>query len=59
MSSIFSVIKESSYYYEASNSCDDPPRTKRERASLFASYQKRQENVEAQLTMTSGALVTS
>ena len=43
----------------ASNSCDDPPRTKRERTSLFASYQKRQENVETQLTLTSGALVTS
>ena len=44
-----------------SNSCDDPPiyRTKREMTSLFASYQKRQESVEAQLTMTSGALVTS
>ena len=42
----------------ASNSCDDPPRTKLERTSLFASYQKRQENVEAQLTLTSGALVT-
>ena len=40
------------------NSCDDPPRTKRERTSLFASYQKRQENVEAQLTLTSGALMT-
>ena len=42
----------------ASNSCDDPQRTKRERNALFASYQKRQVNVEAQLTMTSGALVT-
>src|SRR5688572_19079204 len=35
MLSIFSAIRELSYYYEASNSCADPPKTKRER--LFAS----------------------